>query len=130
MSLNATSIGRKMTMPIRLNQSCTVAAANARLNSSARPMWPRLTRVLVTVVPMLAPITIGIATPTGRPPATRPTMIDVTVLDDCTRAVVRVPRSTPTKGFVAKAKSRSAPACPPTARRKPSPTTPTATRSR
>ena len=117
-------------MPRRLNQSCTVAAANARLNSSGRPMWPRLTRVLVTVVPMLAPMTIGIATETGNPPATRPTIIDVTVLDDCTRAVVSVPRSTPTNGFVAKAKSRSAPARPPTARPKPSPTTPTATRSR
>ena len=113
----------------RLNQSCTVAAAKARLNSSLRPMWPKLTSVLVTVVPTFAPITIGMATETGSPPATMPTMIDVTVLDDWTRAVASVPSRTPTNGLVTKANSPSAPERPPAARAKPPLTVLTATRS-
>ena len=60
----------------------TVAAANARSNSSSLPTWPRLTMVFVIVVPMLAPMIIGTAVETGSPPATRPTMIDETVLED------------------------------------------------
>ena len=35
--------------------------------------------VLVIVVPMFAPMTMGMAIDTGSPPATRPTIMDVTV---------------------------------------------------
>ena len=64
------------------------------------------------VVPMLAPITIGMAIETGSPPATIPTMTEVTVLMTARGAVVRLPSSTPTNGFVAKANNRSAPSVP------------------
>ena len=64
-----------------LKLSCTVAAEKARRNSSGSFIWPRLTMVLVSEVPMLAPITIGMAMLTGRPPATMPTIIEVTVLE-------------------------------------------------
>lgn len=46
--------------------SWTVAAANARLNSLRSPIWVSETMVLVTDVPMLAPMMIGIATRTVR----------------------------------------------------------------
>lgn len=64
--------------------------------------------VLVIEVPTFAPITIGTATATGSPPATRPTMIEVTVEEDWISAVATVPTTSPAKGLVAKAKSSSA----------------------
>lgn len=73
------SKGRKMTTETRLKKSCTVAAAKARRNSLPSRTWPRETRVLVMVVPIFAPITMGMAMPTGRPPATSATIMDVTV---------------------------------------------------
>ncbi|CSA26628.1 Uncharacterised protein [Vibrio cholerae] len=79
---NIISRGRKISTARRLKKSWMVALAKARRNSSLQRIWPRLTRVLVTVVPILAPITIGIAVSTGNPPATRPTIIEVTVLED------------------------------------------------
>lgn len=44
--------------------SWIVAPANARLNSRWFPACAKATNVLVTVVPMLAPITIGMASGT------------------------------------------------------------------
>ena len=123
------SIGRKMTMDNRLKKSCTVAAPNERLNAGPSRRLPRLTIVLVMVVPMFAPMIMGMAMPTGRPPATSPTITDETVLDDWTSAVARVPRMTPRMGLVAKAKIRSAPSAPPDAALKPRPMTSTATTS-
>lgn len=64
-----------------LKLSCTVAAAKARRNSSPLRTWPKLTNVLVNEVPIFAPITIGIAMLKGKPPATIPTIIEVTVLE-------------------------------------------------
>ena len=95
---NIISSGRKMNTASKLKKSWIVALAKARLNSSLQRMWPRLTRVLVTVVPMLAPITIGIAVSTGRPPATKPTIIEVTVLDDWISAVATKPIIKPATG--------------------------------
>ncbi len=86
--------------------------------------------VLVMVVPRLAPITMGMAMPMGRPPATRPTMTEVTVLEDCTSAVARMPSSRATKGLLAKAKIWAAPSAPPEKPLKPWETAPTATRIR
>ena len=59
----------------------------------------------VIVVPIFAPITIGIAVsnvrpvPVAEPAATRPTMIDVVVDDDWITAVARIPIINPTRGF-------------------------------
>ena len=50
----------------QLNMSWTVAAAKALRNSLRSPICVRETIVLVTEVPMLAPMTIGMATRTVR----------------------------------------------------------------
>ena len=89
-----------------------------------------LTKVLVIVVPILAPITIGIAIEIGKPPATRPTITDVTVLEDCTNAVTRIPNNKATNGLVAKANICSAPALPPENILKPPLTVDTATNTK
>ena len=60
------SNGRRMTTVSQLKTSCTVAPLNARRNSLWSNEWARDTIVLVTVVPMLAPITIGMAGRTSR----------------------------------------------------------------
>ena len=84
-----------------LKKSCTVAPANARENSFLRPMWPIDTIVLVTVVPIFAPITIGMAFAIERlPPATRPTTMDVVEEEDWIIEVARIPMNRPTIGFV------------------------------
>jgi len=71
-------------------------------------MCPSDTSVFVTVVPMLAPITIGTASSTPiTPDATRPTMIDVDADDDCTSTVPRMPMHSAAIGFVAAENSRS-----------------------
>jgi hypothetical protein len=75
---------------------------------------------------MLAPIIMGIAILTGRPPATKPTIIEVTVLEDWTSAVASVPTINPIKGLVAKAKRLAAPSEPPVTHLKPVPIVPTA----
>ena len=85
---------------------------------------PRLTKVLVTVVPMFAPMSIGMAVAIGRPPAHRPTMIEVTVLEDWISAVASRPIIKATSGFEAKENSSSA--WPPVAILNPLPTTLTA----
>ena len=62
-------------------------------------MWASDTSVLVMVVPMFAPIIIGIAPATEMaPPATMLTMMDVVVEELCTIAVARSPMNRPTKG--------------------------------
>uniref|UniRef100_A0A0K2TIV1 Uncharacterized protein n=1 Tax=Lepeophtheirus salmonis TaxID=72036 RepID=A0A0K2TIV1_LEPSM len=79
--------------------SCTVAAANALLNTSRSEAWVILTMVFVTDVPTLEPSIIGIACLTSTPADTRDTIIDVDVAEDCTRTVTRIPIITPTMGF-------------------------------
>ena len=60
---------------------------------------PRLTSVLVTEVPMLAPMTIGMAVSIGMvPPPTSATTREVVVDEDCTRVVARTPTKRPTSG--------------------------------
>jgi hypothetical protein len=55
-----------------------VAAANAHLNSLLRLICGKEAIVFVIDVPILAPITIGIAVSmVNTPPATRPTTIEV-----------------------------------------------------
>ncbi len=52
----------RSTMTVsQLKISWTVAAANASLNSSRSPIWAIDTIVLVTEVPIFAPITMGMA---------------------------------------------------------------------
>ena len=104
----ASSSGMKMARAIRLKKSCTVAIAKARRNCSLLPERPSATRVAVTVVPRLAPKSIGMAISMGRPPATMPTVIDVVVEEDCMIAVARIPMPRPTNGFCANEKSSSA----------------------
>jgi len=55
------SSGSNMITAIQLNMSWTVAPANALLKSALLVICPRATIVLVTDVPMLAPIIIGMA---------------------------------------------------------------------
>jgi hypothetical protein len=57
-----------------------MAAENALLNSILLVICPMETNVFVIVVPILAPITIGMAFCRFKtPPATRPTTMDVVV---------------------------------------------------
>ncbi len=102
------SKGKKIRTARRLKKSWIVAAAKAFLNSSLLPIWPKLTIVFVIVVPRFEPITIGTAMLTGSPPATKPTIIDVTVLDDWIKAVAIIPTIKPAKGLVAKVNNSSA----------------------
>ena len=61
-----------------LKKSCIVDAAKALLNSPSLLTWPKETRVFVTVVPIFAPMTIGIAYSRLRTPLpTKPTIVDV-----------------------------------------------------
>ncbi len=55
------SRGRRTRTVSQLNMSWTVAAAKARRKFVRSPIWPNDTNVFVTDVPMLAPITIGMA---------------------------------------------------------------------
>lgn len=111
----------------QLNMSWTVAAANALRNSLRSPIWVNETMVLVTDVPILAPITIGMATRTVRTikrkkkdeiideqsialissessedlqlAETMLTIIEEDVEELCTKTVVNMPIITPTTGF-------------------------------
>ncbi len=57
--------------------------------------------VLVTVVPIFAPMIMGTAVLTWTSPeATRPTINDVVTEEDCTRVVARMPTSSPSTGFM------------------------------
>lgn len=59
------SSGRRIDTVNQLNMSWTVAPANARRKSFLLVICPIETMVLVTEVPMFAPITMGIAFCTG-----------------------------------------------------------------
>ena len=59
----------------------------------------KLTIVLVTLVPMFAPMIIGIAVLTGTSVATRPTMMVVDVELDWTNTVTSTPIINPTTGL-------------------------------
>ena len=59
-----TSMGNKTSTVNQLKASCTVAPAKARRKSSLSAICPIDTIVLVTDVPMFAPITMGIASRT------------------------------------------------------------------
>ena len=84
----------------KLKKSCIVAAANAFRNSSARRMLPSAANVLVTVVPMFAPMIIGTARFSGIVPApTIPTIVAVETDDDCTSTVARTPTNSPANGL-------------------------------
>ena len=68
----------------------------ARLNSSRRVTWPNATSVLVTVVPMFAPMMIGMALPAVITwLATMPITIEVVVDEDCIMLVARMPMNRP-----------------------------------
>ena len=72
----------------------------ARLNSSFLVIWPSATIVFVTVVPMFAPITMGIAhLIESAPPATKPTTIEVVVEELCIMLVAKRPINKPMIGF-------------------------------
>ena len=76
----AISIGKSKMTANTLKKSCTVAAAKARLNSLPRFIWPIETIMLVTVVPIFAPIIMGIAPlKFNAPLLTMPTIRDVVV---------------------------------------------------
>ena len=80
--------------------SCTVAAEKALSNSSRLPIWVMATSVLVTEVPILAPISIGTAILSLRPaPPMAATMIEVKVDELCTNTVPRTPIIRPTTGL-------------------------------
>ena len=106
--LKISSIGSKIETAKTLKKSWTVAAANARLNSADWRTCPNETSVLVTVVPMLAPMTIGTACSTpSAPEATNPTMTEVLADDDWTRTVPRMPTHSPAMGLLTAEKRRS-----------------------
>mmetsp|Transcript_89084 Transcript_89084/g.252574 ORF Transcript_89084/g.252574 Transcript_89084/m.252574 type:complete len:237 (+) Transcript_89084:879-1589(+) len=83
-----------------LNMSWTVAPAKARSSSARSPICPMETMVLVTEVPMFAPMMTGTASwELSCPAATRPTTMEVLVEEDCTSTVPRMPIMSPTTGF-------------------------------
>lgn len=61
----AASTGSKISTVSQLNMSCTVAPAKALLYSFLLVIWPIDTMVLVTEVPILAPMMTGMAFFTG-----------------------------------------------------------------
>mmetsp|Transcript_29292 Transcript_29292/g.66409 ORF Transcript_29292/g.66409 Transcript_29292/m.66409 type:complete len:243 (-) Transcript_29292:14-742(-) len=100
MAAMMTSSGSRVATVRRLNMSCTVAAEKARWRSMRLFTWPMETMVLVTEVPMLAPMMTGMAAFTVMVSApTRPTTIDVLVDDDWTMTVARIPVMRPARGF-------------------------------
>jgi hypothetical protein len=63
-------------------------------------MCPKETIRFVTVVPMFAPITIGIAPATGKSPApTSATTIEVVAEEDWMMLVTSIPKNNPTNGL-------------------------------
>ena len=77
---NVISIGNIIITARMLKKSCTVDAAKARLNSFPLFICPTETMVFVTVVPILAPMIIGIAPEIPRAPLlTMPTIKEVVV---------------------------------------------------
>ena len=96
-----------------LKKSCTTAADRAPRNSVSRLICDKETSELVTEVPILAPIMMGIAFVTfNAPPATNPTTIEVVDEEDWTMEVERIPMNRPTNGLVVVAISVSAKSLP------------------
>ena len=96
-----------------LKKSWTTPAPNALLNSIRLEICPNDTKVFVIVVPMLAPIIIGIAVSiVNAPPATSPTTSDVVVEELCIILVATIPIINPENGFVVILISVSANPCP------------------
>ena len=94
------SNGSSTTTERRLNRSWRMAPLKARSNSLLREMCPNDTSVLVTDVPIFAPMTIGIADRKGTTPAaTIPTKIEVVKDELWTKLVVRMPTNNPMNGF-------------------------------
>jgi hypothetical protein len=92
--------GNRTKTDRKLKKSWTIEAENERLNSTDLFMLARETRVLVTEVPILAPMMIGMAVGTVRaPPPTRPTTMDVVVEELWMTDVVKMPMNRPTKGL-------------------------------
>ena len=93
-------MGKRIITVKMLKKSCMIEPLKALLNSSFRVMWPRATSVQVTVVPIFAPITIGMAHLTeSMPDATKATTIDVVVPELWIKLVARIPMNNPTKGL-------------------------------
>lgn len=97
MKWNFNSKGNSTQTLSKLKKSWTVAPAKALLNSSFRAMWPKETRTLVTVVPMLAPMMMGIAFGmVNPPPPTKATTTEVVAEELWTIEVERMPVTRPT----------------------------------
>ena len=101
----AISRGNNINTASTLKKSWTVAAANARLNSFPRFICPMETMMLVTVVPIFAPMIIGIALLRGKKimpvlvvALAIPTMIDVVVEELWNMVVAKIPMNKATKG--------------------------------
>ena len=98
-SPKAISSGNNISTANILKKSCTVDAAKARLNSFPRLICPIETIVFVTVVPMFAPMIIGIApVKVMAPPETIPTMRDVVVEELWNKVVAKIPINSEIKG--------------------------------
>ena len=92
-----------------LKKSWTVEAAKALLNSVPLFMCPTDTIVFVTVVPMFAPIIIGIELAIVRLPLlTIPTIKDVVVDELWKSTVAKIPMNNATKGSLVVVKTVSA----------------------
>ena len=103
------SSGSRIKTAIQLKKSCTVAPAKALWNSSRRVTWASETRVLVTDVPMFAPMTMGMApSMVSAPAATRATIMDVVVDELWTCVVASKPTKSPTNGLEVRSMSASA----------------------
>ena len=98
-----------------MNKSCVIAVENASLNSLRLAIKLSDTKLLVIVVPILAPITIGMAVDRSiEPDATIATAIDVVVELLCIMAVIINPINKLIKGFSANVKKErmvSSPIC-------------------
>ena len=102
------SRGKSIITTNKLKKSCIVEAAKALLNSCSLLTCPKETKVLVTVVPIFAPITIGIAYSKLRTPLpTKPTIVAVVTEEDCTKTVHKIPTNKPAKGLDTDSKSAS-----------------------
>ena len=74
------SIGNISNTASILKKSCTIPALNAFLNSTRLVICPNDTKVFVIVVPIFAPIIMGMAElSVSAPPATKPTTNEVVV---------------------------------------------------
>ena len=109
----ASSRGRNTTIVNKLKKSCIVAAVNALLKSSFLVTKVRETRTFVIVVPMFAPITIGMAASMDITPLpASPTINEVVVDELWIILVTRIPVKRPAKGLEYKLISCSAKSLP------------------